>query len=55
MVGRHRPAAESARSSSSSSAVTGWNRMRSKNRSSHGRSPSSGQRCHIWVVRPMNW
>ena len=42
-----RPAAMSARASSSSSAPTGYQRMRSKNRSSHGSPGSKGACCAI--------
>ena len=54
-----RPATMSARRSSSSSAPTGWNRIWSKHRSSHGRSAvvcRNGRcRLHTGTVRPTSW
>ena len=49
----------SARMSSSSSAPTGYQRIVSKNRSSHGVPGSNGlcRACvsQTWMVRPTNW
>ena len=54
-----RPATMSARRSRSSSAPTGWKRIWSKNRSSHGRSGvvwrNGRWRLHTGTVRPTNW
>jgi hypothetical protein len=59
ICGTKRPEMMSARSSSSSSGVTGYHLMRSKKRSSQGEPGSKAPRCcqpdQTWVVRPTNW